>query len=353
MAEGFAGLYVDPETGKTISTHSMLKTFRRCPKQAEYKYHERLKPRILGRPLRLGTWMHALQEAHGKGLDWREVHQGMIDTIWEPLFDEEKEDIGDLPGDCERLMISYLWYYEADEWRYLDCEFVLECELPDGAIYRAKIDALIENQFGLWIADNKWHKTLPNADFRILDAQSALYVWAALKNKIPVQGHIWNYGRSKPPTIPAPLKSSGMPARWASVDTDFPTMVRWFKEHTEGKVPQAFRPKMRHLRSIRYEPGAPQISPFFRRSIIEKSPAMLRQVAQEAFHTHKRMHSYPFDRGDAERAVDRSCTFMCSYRDLCTAELFTGGRPVNWQKNYKVADPMDYYNDELPTREET
>lgn len=354
MGETAIGLYIDPETGRLISTHSMIKTFRRCPKQASYKYVERLKPRILGRPLRVGTWMHELQEVHGQGGDWREKHEELRKTRWAKLFDEEKEDIGDLPGDCQRLMESYLWHYRDDPWKYHEVEFMLEAELPDGSIYRCKIDALIENYLGLWIVDNKWFKKgLPDINFRILDAQSALYLWAAIRNKLKVQGFIWNVGVSKPATYPEPLKSTGGPARWASCDTDYPTMVRWFNEHYDGKLPSQYKPKMEYLKSLRYVPGEVQRSTHFRRSVIEKDPRMLRQVAQEAFHTHKRMHSYPFDRPElVERVPDRSCSW-CNYKDLCTAELFNGERPLNWQQRYTVGDPMDYYfDDPTPDKEE-
>lgn len=345
-------LYTDPETGQGISTHSMLKTFRRCPKQAEYKYVERLKPRILGRPLRLGTWMHKLQEVHGLGGDWREAQADMVKQ-WNKLFDEEKDEIGNLPAQTEALMTSYLWHYKADDWKVLESEFVLEVELPDGAIYRAKIDWLIEDQYGLWIVDHKWHKTLPNTDFRILDSQSADYVWAAIKNKIPVQGHIWNYGRSKVPTWPDQLKSTGLPARWQGCETDYPTMVRWFRQYFDGKVPEPCKPKMRYLKTLQYEQGTPQNSAFFKRVVLERDKAMLSRVAKEMYHTHKRMNEYDWNPDAVERVPDRSCTFMCSYTDLCTAELLTGGRPVNWKSRYVTGDPMDYYFDDRQDREET
>src|SRR5690606_15477390 len=274
----FSGLYHDDETGVVISTHSMMKTFRRCPKQAEYKYVERLKPRILGRPLRLGTWMHALQEAIAKGESWQDKHAELTKE-WNKLLDEEKEDIGNLPRDCERLMRSYLWHYKADEWIYHETEFTLETTFPDGSIYRAKIDNLVENQFGLWIVDHKWHKTLPDLSYRILDSQSALYIWAAIRNKIPVQGHIWDYGRSKPPTELEFTKTTGKISRWNTVDTDYPTAARFFKEHFDGKVPKEYQAKMNYLKSLRYEQGMPQGSNFFKRSIIEKSPDMLKRVA--------------------------------------------------------------------------
>lgn len=341
-------LYVDPETGQAISTHSMLKTFRRCPKQAQYKYVERLKPRTLGRPLRLGTWMHELLDYRAKGGDWREKHEEMKRTVWGNLFDEEKTDIGDLPGDAERLMISYLWHYKNDDWTYLESEFTLECELPDGTLYRCKIDNLIENQFGLWIVDHKWHARMPNHSYRILDSQSGLYIWAALRNGIPVQGHIWNYGLSKPPTWPEPLKSTGGPARWERCDTDYPTMIRWFREHGIDPNHPKYKRKMLYLRSLRYEFGKPNASPRFQRVILEKSKAMLRQVAQEAHHTSVRMHSYPFDRPEiVERVPDRSCAFSCSYADLCSNELFLGRRDEATRRTrFRQGDPMDYYQDE-------
>lgn len=350
------GLYIDPDSGSNVSTHSMIKTFRRCPKQAEYKYVERLKPRVLGRPLRLGTWMHELEEVHANGGDWREKHRELIEERWNKLFDEEKSDIGDLPGHAERLMISYLWHYANDNWTYLESEFVLECTFPDGTIYRAKIDNLVEDQFGLWIVDHKWHARMPNHDYRILDSQSGLYVWAALANGIPVQGHIWNYGLSKPPTYPEPLKSNGMPARWSSVVTDYPTMVRWWKEHTKGVVPKDYRPKMRYLRGLQYQFGQRNLSPFFQRVILERDEEMLARVAREGYHTSRRMHSYPFHQSDfVERVPDRSCTFMCSYKDLCGNELFLGRKDdATRRAKYKVGDPMDYYQDEgnNPDKEE-
>lgn len=342
-------LYIVEETGQAVSTHSMIKTFRRCPKQAQYKYAERLKPRTLGRPLRLGTWMHELQDFRAKGGDWRDKHAQMIKEVWAPLFDEEKTDIGDLPGDAERLFKSYLWHYRDDDWKYLESEFTLETEFPDGTLYRAKIDNLVENEFGLWIVDHKWHKRLPNHEYRILDAQSGLYVWAALRCGIPVQGHIWNYGLSKPPTIPQMLKSGKGPGRWNMIDTDYPTALAWFKEHGLDPNSQAnWKQKMLYLRSLRYKHGLPNASTRFQRVILEKSPAMLRQVAQEGHHTSVRMHEYPFDRPEiVERVPDRSCSFMCSYTDLCGNELFLGRRDdATRRAKYMVGDPMDYYKDE-------
>lgn len=345
------GLYVVEGTDQLVSTHSMLKAFRRCPKQAEYKYVRRLKPRRLGRPLRLGTWMHRLQEIDYRGDDWREEHK-ILSRRFNDLFDEEKDEIGDLPNDCRRLMESYLWHYADDPWIVHETEFILEAELPDGSILRGRVDNLIENQYGLWIVDHKWHRSFPSHEYRILDQQSVGYLWLALKNNIPVQGHIWNYGRSKAPVIPTLTKKTGVISRWAKLDTDYLTVARYLRDHPE--LPRAaYMAKLRVLRNQRYKPGEPQSSPFFRRVVVEKNKAMIEQGIRELYHTHKRMHNYPFDNPLAvERVPDRSCTFMCSYIGICSAELSTGKTPVNWRQSFSVGDPLDYYNDDRKDEED-
>jgi hypothetical protein len=338
---GLSGLYIDD--GKVIATHSMLKTFRRCPKQAEYKYFVRLKPRVLGKPLRQGTWMHRLQEVHYRGGDWREEHAKLSHKFQE-LFDEEREAIGDLPTECKRMMESYLWHYKDDNWKVHDIEFVLETEFPDGTIYRGKIDLLVEDQYGLWLVDHKWHKSLPNLTYRILDSQSGLYVWAARRCGIPVQGHIWNYGVRKPPGIPELLKD-GSRLSERKLDTDYPTLFKTIKAH--GLDPEKYRAKLLRLKRQRYAFGAPQTSPFFRRSILEMTDEQLKQTAREAYHTSKRMNEYPFEKtGYVERVPDRSCSYMCSYAELCSLELFGGNTTNMRRERFKIADPMEYYNDD-------
>jgi hypothetical protein len=37
---------------------------------------------------------------------------------------------------------------------------------------------------------------------------------------------------------------------------------------------------------------------------------------------------------------------MCSFTQLCTAELFQGDAPFLRKQLYQIGDPMDYYNDD-------
>lgn len=337
-------VYFDPEVNKDITTHSMLKTFRRCPKQAEYKYIERLKPKVLGKPLRRGTWLHALLEAFYKGEDWKAVHKEYC-RQFKMLFDEERDALGDLPNEVYRLFKAYLWHYKRDDWKVLDVEFTLEAEFPDGTLYRGKSDMLIENQFGIWIVDHKSHRTLPDMNYRINDAQSALYIWAAQKNGIPVMGHIWNYLRTKAPTIPQQLKGGGLSRR--RIETDYLTMRQALKDYAIDPSDRSVAPVLKALKEMQYHPNKPQMSPFFRRDVLEKTPQMIERVIQEAYHSSLRMHNYPWDAPEiVERSPDMSCRFSCSYTDLCSADLQGLNRGVIIRQRYTVGDPLDYYRDQ-------
>lgn len=346
------GLYWDAKAndgeGARISTHSMLKTFRTCPKQAEFKYVHRLKPKRLGTPLKRGTWWHSLLEADGRGEDWREVHEDYTKQF-NQLFDEEKDYYGDMPTELKQMMLAYKWHYQQDEWEYVDNEFQLEAKLPDGTIYRGKVDALIRNAFGLWLVDHKSHKTLPDANFRLLDAQSALYLWAAEENGLKVNGFIWNYARWKVPATPQLLKDGSRISK-SVTDTDYPTYVRALKkykaENPNFKITQEYKDRANYLKSQQYVPGKPQTSDFFRRDILEKSPDMLERVVQGNYTTSLRMHEYDFSNPDyVERNVGRGCTFQCSFTDICTAELMGANTKPLIKQNYTVGDPNDYYND--------
>lgn len=346
------GLYFDEDAkdgeGAVISTHSMLKTFRRCPKQAEYKYVHRLKPKRLGSPLKRGTWVHSLLEAFHTGQDWKAVHAALSHQF-SLLFDEEKDFYGDMPTEIYRVMQSYIWHYQKDPWEWLDAEFQLEAELPDGTIYRGKVDGMIRNQFGTWLVDHKTHKTLPKLNFRLLDAQSALYLWAARENGLKVNGFIWNYIRWKAPSTPK-LLVKGDRISDSAVDTDYPTFVRALKKYKAESPGFQIRPKDRqlaeYLKGQQYEFGKPQTSDFFRRDVLEKDDDMLNRVLMGNFHTSLRMHDYDFSNPDAvERVVERSCEFSCNYVDLCTAELMGANTRPLIRNNYTVGDPNDYYND--------
>lgn len=342
-----------------VITHSLLKTFQRCPREALYKYNDLITPRQKqSQPLERGTWFHALLEAKYKnqrreqGLgDDRDnpdesvssVHKVLVEDFG-GLLDEEREKLGDLPNEMRALFNSYQWHYRKDtSWQIHEVEMKIEAELPNGMQYQGKIDMLIENEWGLFAVDHKTHKRLPSMDYRYRDKQSILYIWALRQCGIPVEGFIWNY---IVPTAPAPLKfklRGGLYARQPL--TDYPTALRGIKEAGLDPNDPELKSILTALKDVRYDPDGIQASPVFRRDILEKHDDMIERTVLEATHTAERFADYAWEnRDEVERVNDRSCDW-CSYRFLCIAELIGSNADNVRRQMYKKADPLAYYEE--------
>lgn len=357
---GLPALY--EQDGRRITTHSMLKSYLSCPKAAQYKYAERLKSRVISareQPLRRGTWLHELLQWHYEGKDWRERH-AQLTTKFNRLMDEEKENLGDLPTECARIMRSYLWHYGSDKtdplhgWHVLGAEQTFEAVWPDSEdgndIYRCRVDLLVEDAYGYLIVDHKSHKTLPGHVFRSLDAASPLYIWAARESGYDVRGFLWNYLRTKPPTKPvmAYVGTAREALSKAAVDTDWPTYARAIKEYGLDHTTEPHRTKLRTLRAQRWVPGAPQTSQFFRRDILEKDDDLIARVVATAMRTRDRMHEDYDDFNLTERNMGRACDW-CSFGTLCTTEMYGGQADLIRRKQFRTGDPLDYYHDKRET----
>jgi PD-(D/E)XK nuclease superfamily protein len=351
---GLPAIYED--NGKRVTTHSMLKSYLKCPKQAQYKYAERLKAKSLTRrdqPLKRGTWVHELLQAYYEGNDWKAVHAENT-RKFEELMDAEKEELGDLPAECLRLFKSYLWHYGANKddpfhgWKVLGAEVTLEAVWPDSEdgndIYRCRVDLLVEDAYGLLIVDHKTHKNLPGHTFRTLDAASPLYIWAARHSGYSVRGFLWNYIRVKAPTTPKMVYVGTARERLseAAIDTDYPTYARAVRDLGLDWRQEPYRTKLRQLKSQRWVESAPQTSPFFQRSILEKDDEMIARVVATAMRTRDRMHGDFDDYELTERSMDRHCDW-CPYNQLCTAEMFGGMGDHIRRRQFRVGDPLDYY----------
>lgn len=353
---GMPALYEDG--GKRITTHSMLKQYLSCPKAAQYKYAERLKPKILtarDQPLKRGTWVHELLQTYYEGADWRAVHAANT-AKFEKLFDEEKEALGDLPTECLRLFRSYLWHYGANKddpfhgWKVIGAEQTFEAVWPDSEdgldIYRCRVDLLVEDEYGLLIVDHKTHKTLPDFTVRVLDAASPLYIWAARENGYDVRGFMWNYIRTKVPTVPKMVYVGTARERLseAALDTDYPTYARAIKAYGLDHTAEPYRTKLRTLKAKRWKTGAPQTSDFFVRDWLEKDDDMIARVVATAMRTRDRMHEDYDDYEMTERVNGRHCSW-CSFRGLCTTEMFGGNADHVRRKGFRTGNPLSYYND--------
>jgi hypothetical protein len=241
-------------------------------------------------------------------------------------------------------MKSYFWHYRDDQdWDVVEVEIKVEVKLPDGSIYRLRLDLLVNTPWGLYIVDHKSHKKIPGFSDRLRDSQSAMYLWALRKAGYDVKGFIWNYIRT---VGPKPLRfklDGGLYANQG--ETDYPTAYRCLVQ--KDYDPKDWRDFLIPLQRQRYTHGGAQMSPFFRRDTLDKDDAMLERSMAEYLHTAKNMRDYDFEDRDAvERVVDRSCDWMCAYKDLCVTELFGGNTQLIKRKMFKIGDPLDYYQDQ-------
>lgn len=342
-------------------THSLLKTFLRCPRAAMYKYEDRLVPRSVGKALRRGTWIHDLLDTlYSLGgfspevMDSvREVHAAHT-SEFNKLMDDEKEKLGDLPREVWRLFLAYLWHYRKDlGWTVLASEIKLEGELPNGIMFQGKADLLVEDQWGPALIDHKTHRFIPELIQRVLDRQSIGYLWLARKNGYKVDRFFWNYIKTEAPSkIRFTKGSKNVEPRIVANQgaTDWFTAMRSIRDQkgAEYLMREEIQEFLKPLKAQRYDPErGVQSSPFFIREGMDKNTEMVDRVLLELMHTAERFMEYPFEERDmVERMPDRSCNW-CPFRNLCVAELIGGNTDNIRRQEFTEGDPFGYYESTL------
>jgi hypothetical protein len=208
------------------------------------------------------------------------------------------------------------------------------------------VDLLVEDQWGLLIVDHKTHGQLPDHTFRMLDAASPLYVWAARESGYDVRGFQWNYIKTKPPTVPRMVYVGTKRERLseAAIDTDYPTYLRAIRSYGLPETEEPYASRLRSLKSQRWNPDLPNTSPFFLRSTLEKDDDQIARVVATSMRTRDRMHDDFDDYELTERNMGRPCSW-CSFSGLCTTEMAGGIGDHIRRQQYRTGDPLDYYRD--------
>lgn len=298
-------------------SNSRLGTWRRCQKKYEFKYIMGLEPRAKVRQLEMGSWMHELLEVHYEGGDWKEKHEENKAGYY--LFPEEiREELGDLPTECRKLMLSYLRYWRDEDKNYVvvDTELDEIVTLPSGLEFRMIIDLIVENRrtgkLEAW--DHKNRKNFASSDSMILDPQLTNY-FAGLEimGYTPLGCVMYNEIRTKAPTVPKLLKAGGL-SKAKNIDTDTHTYYREIRKH--GLDPADYEDILRHI-------ALNETDRFFKRTRLPKDPPMIKRMMREAEVTALETRKKEESKEPYVRSFDATkCSWDCSFTQLCIAELY-------------------------------
>ena len=188
---------------------SRIKSWKRCRKQHHYKYVERLEAKRKPPALLRGKLLGQLIEAHCSGQNWK--------TLWaklskehRTLFSAEVEMYGDFKVEIPRIMEGYVKRYGKEKTIALEHEEFLE--LAPGILLSTRNDGILIEDGKKWLKETKTHRNIPDEETRFSDLQTVIY-YALLKAKYKLSGVIWDYVRTKPPTVPQQLKDGGLSKR--------------------------------------------------------------------------------------------------------------------------------------------
>lgn len=290
----------------------MVKSYRRCPKQYEYKYIQHLQRNVPPAPLIRGSILHEILNARATtgGTVGAKTILARYEEKYGTLFKEQQEDYGaDFLANIKRVYDGYLREYDDTDMEYLSSEEFLSTPLVGDILYQGHLDKRVILDGRMWIMDHKTHKHIPTEEQRFNDYQILMYLWAYNKENPTekAEGIIWDYIRTKPPTIPEPLIKGGL-SQAKNIDTDVYTYT---KELVKLRLDQ--KPYKLFLAELAKRGKGK----FYQRiKLPAPSKVMTEQVVKDFSETSQIMHGlkvYP-------RTMTRDCSW-CEYYRLCNAEL--------------------------------
>jgi hypothetical protein len=317
--------------GVPLVTQSMIKSARKCWRQYHNRYVLQIGKKLPALPLFRGTIIHEMLDARALGkVDPLDV-LAKYATEYKKLLREQKDVYGDVIDDCRRIFKAYCIEYQDEDLTYEESEIPAFTDLTSEIRYAGTIDKIaVDSHKRRWIVDHKSHKNFPDEGQRMADIQLVLYVWAWNRwcPEKQVSGIIWDYIRTKPPTIPHLLKNGELSK--AKIDTDYSTYIRAIKENSLD--PADYKDVLDGLKK--------QSSPFFERvALPNPSKALIDSVVADAHDTATIIQR--LGKVLKTRHLSRDCGW-CEFNALCQAEI--RGLDVDFirKSQYEKQEARDY-----------
>ena len=302
----------------TQGSTSKISTYRRCKRKFYYNDILKLQHKCQSiLPVR-GTILHECLSNLYTGKDWATPIRD-LKIEWDKLFDEEREEWGNLPDELYRIMRGYILAYRSLDAgiKTLAVERQFALPVKGGHTYNGTIDWVYEDKDGVWIADHKTTKAIPPVNELYMDLQTLIYFEAVKQGCVEgvtpdnLAGIVFNHIKTKPPSKPRILKNGTVSK--AQCDTDVATYFEAVKN--AGQDPKDYEDMLDKLKD----------NEFFKRRKIPVSPKSIQILIDEAEVTlgeieiHRNHKEKPtiFTRN----MMKNRCSWDCEFYKLCFSEL--------------------------------
>lgn len=310
----------------TSVSYSSDKKLVRCDQQYSYRYDDGLKPRVKKEGLFRGNIIHDLLEAHRRNLDWEKKLKEIKKTKYDPLFDEEKEILGEnfLPH-IEDLFGHYVdhWEIENKRWKIIHIEKMFSINTRFGFPIRWKADLIVKEGKATVLVENKNKKKIPEPEERILAPQPHGYCFLFQKIGINIDTILWDYIRTEPVPRPQINKDGSLSKR--KIQTDQRGYLLSLKEAgIKAESEEDIIGLQNHLDTL------PETLSLLR---VRNTPNLrvgelyIRDWIDRAIRARETKRP--------TRNWDRSCKWGCDYFNLCQIDMTgKGSRDIEIKKNF-------------------
>lgn len=295
-----------------ILSFSSIRDWKFCRQAWHYKRVQKLQRRRKSLPLRRGSIIHDCLELYLKGEDWYPVIE-KAQAEYDLLMEEEKEYYGNLPEECERIMIGYEEHWANDKYHTIATELSFgnvkegqePFEIVPGVFITGRIDWLFENDRGIWVGEHKTvGRAIPTEGYRMNELQTAIYIRVCQILGYEPTGVAFDYLLTKPPTVPQLLKN-GTLSRNKKIKTDEATYMQAILDN--GLNPDDYLAELENARRNK----------FYERRYMPKPEGMVDMILSELQIIAKEMEhlkDFPY------RLLSRECEH-CEFYTLCQAEM--------------------------------
>lgn len=323
------------DSGLFKVSQSKVNTYRLCVQKYSYRYVELLEKRTKSRPLKFGTIVHKMAEAHAAKKDPIKVLK-QIEIKDRKLFRAEREAYGDIVADSTYIMKAYIDFWKKEPLEYIKvegrlAEHPLEMKIDDGILFKGKVDGFAKNKGMRWLVEHKTHKSIPNDDHRWRNLQTCVYIpvsemhgWGKL------DGVVWDYVRSKPPTRPQVLKSGELSTR--QLDSLPQVVIDILRENNLNLSDYSELIASQELNMTTY----------FQRTYTPTKPKVIKAIFSDFLTTAREM-------ADKKRKPVKNIGIHCSwcaYESLCRAQLQGNDVEFIKEREYVHEEEFAHYEED-------